>query len=190
MQPILSKFTQIILIHQTFPPISLNNHQSRTCAAWWACEELALAWWAPLNINAVRIINNQSSIIKPRSPTKSACGPPSVTIRVICGYIFFFFNLRLIPETCFSLMNTSFNWQCVNNFAFSHKVRLRTSVPLRVFHMNSKGCVLLFGFTSVPDSSSPPAVSLRQIFRLSNLSFRNNFYHSVTNALGPITKYS
>ena len=27
-------------------------------------------------------------------------------------------------------------------------VRLRTSVPLRVFHMNSKGCVLLFGFTS------------------------------------------
>ena len=26
-----------------------------------------------------------------------------------------FFNLRIISETCFSLMNTSFNWQCVKN---------------------------------------------------------------------------
>ena len=78
MQPILSKFTHYFSFHQTFPPISLNNHPSRTCVAWWtpllidnvwrtcvawwACEELALAWWAPLNINAVRIITNHSSL--------------------------------------------------------------------------------------------------------------------------------
>ena len=35
-------------------------------------------------------------------PHKSACGPISL-------------NSRLIPGTCFSLMNSYYNWQCVNN---------------------------------------------------------------------------
>ena len=47
-------------------------------------------------------------------------------------------------------MSSAINKQCVNNFAFPSIVRLRTSVPLRVFHMNSKCCVQLLGFISVP----------------------------------------
>ena len=48
---------------------AINNQSSRTC----------VAWWAPLNINDVRII-------KTCSPPSSACGPPSVSINI---YIFF-----------------------------------------------------------------------------------------------------
>ena len=61
-----------------------------------------------------------------------------------------FFNLRIISETCFSLMNTSFNWQCVKNLRSLMSSAINKQCAnnqLSVINYQSSSLLLIIPFT-------------------------------------------